>query len=66
MFHSFTDKQIIRTCLAVVGKGCLAASFICCYLFSGELYPTIIRQVSCSFFLFFLFWRKSSLCTYIF
>ncbi|XP_040005641.1 solute carrier family 22 member 6 isoform X2 [Xiphias gladius] len=38
------DKQTIRTCLAVVGKGCLAASFNCCYLYSGELYPTIIRQ----------------------
>ncbi|XP_070699496.1 solute carrier family 22 member 6 isoform X2 [Pempheris klunzingeri] len=38
------DKQTIRTCLAVVGKGCLAASFNCCYLYSGELYPTIIRM----------------------
>ncbi|KAK9536659.1 hypothetical protein VZT92_006424 [Zoarces viviparus] len=38
------DKQITRTCLAVMGKGCLAASFNCCYLYSGELYPTIIRQ----------------------
>ncbi|XP_047462085.1 solute carrier family 22 member 6 [Mugil cephalus] len=38
------DKQTIRTCLAVVGKGCLAASFNCCYLYSGELFPTIIRQ----------------------
>ncbi|XP_056141182.1 solute carrier family 22 member 6 [Lampris incognitus] len=38
------DKQIVRTCLAVLGKGCLAASFNCCYLYSGELYPTVIRQ----------------------
>lgn len=38
------DKQTARTCLAVVGKGCLAASFNCCYLYSGELYPTLIRQ----------------------
>uniref|UniRef100_A0A672GII3 Solute carrier family 22 member 6, like n=1 Tax=Salarias fasciatus TaxID=181472 RepID=A0A672GII3_SALFA len=38
------DKQTVRTCLAVVGKGCLAASFNCCYLYSGELYPTIIRD----------------------
>lgn len=38
------DKQTVRTCLAVWGKGCLAASFNCCYLYSGELYPTIIRQ----------------------
>lgn len=38
------DLQTVRTSLAVVGKGCLAASFNCCYLYSGELYPTIIRQ----------------------
>ncbi|XP_059912661.1 solute carrier family 22 member 6-like [Gadus macrocephalus] len=38
------DKQMLRTCLAVLGKGCLAASFNCCYLYSGELYPTILRQ----------------------
>ncbi|MED6270891.1 hypothetical protein CHARACLAT_014807 [Characodon lateralis] len=38
------DKETVRTCLAVLGKGCLAASFNCCYLYSGELFPTIIRQ----------------------
>ncbi|XP_037543935.1 solute carrier family 22 member 6-like [Nematolebias whitei] len=38
------DKNTIRTCLAVIGKGCLAASFNCCYLYTGELYPTVIRQ----------------------
>ncbi|XP_059207776.1 solute carrier family 22 member 6 [Centropristis striata] len=38
------DMQTARTCLAVVGKGCLAASFNCCYLYSGELFPTVIRQ----------------------
>uniref|UniRef100_G3QBQ0 Solute carrier family 22 member 6 n=1 Tax=Gasterosteus aculeatus aculeatus TaxID=481459 RepID=G3QBQ0_GASAC len=38
------DKQTARTCLAVMGKGCLAASFNCCFLYSGELFPTIIRQ----------------------
>ncbi|XP_061595792.1 solute carrier family 22 member 6 [Cololabis saira] len=38
------DQQTARTCLAVLGKGCLAASFNCCYLYTGELYPTIIRQ----------------------
>lgn len=46
MLHLRADKQTIRTCLAVVGKGCLAASFTCCYLYSGELYPTIIRYVN--------------------
>ncbi|XP_010750841.1 solute carrier family 22 member 6 isoform X2 [Larimichthys crocea] len=38
------EQQTVRTCLAVMGKGCLAASFNCCYLYSGELFPTIIRQ----------------------
>nr|XP_020489031.1 solute carrier family 22 member 6-like [Labrus bergylta] len=38
------DQQTVRTSLAVMGKGCLAASFNCCYLYTGELYPTIIRQ----------------------
>ncbi|XP_062867369.1 solute carrier family 22 member 6 [Trichomycterus rosablanca] len=38
------EMQTLRTSLAVVGKGCLAASFSCCYLYSGELYPTVIRQ----------------------
>ncbi|KAJ4929979.1 hypothetical protein JOQ06_001420 [Pogonophryne albipinna] len=37
------DKQTARTCMAVLGKGCIAASFNCCYLYSGELFPTIIR-----------------------
>ncbi|XP_030638310.1 solute carrier family 22 member 6 [Chanos chanos] len=36
--------QTLRTSLAVIGKGCLAASFNCCYLYSGELYPTVVRQ----------------------
>uniref|UniRef100_A0AAY4AAW8 Solute carrier family 22 member 6 n=1 Tax=Denticeps clupeoides TaxID=299321 RepID=A0AAY4AAW8_9TELE len=38
------EHQTIRTSLAVLGKGCLAASFSCCYLYSPELYPTVVRQ----------------------
>ncbi|XP_071372105.1 solute carrier family 22 member 6 [Centroberyx affinis] len=38
------EQQTVRTCLAVIGKGCLAASFNCCYLYAGELFPTVIRQ----------------------
>ncbi|KAL0626997.1 Solute carrier family 22 member 6 [Plecturocebus cupreus] len=38
------DQSIIRTSLAVLGKGCLAASFNCIFLYTGELYPTMIRQ----------------------
>ncbi|OCT83983.1 solute carrier family 22 member 20 [Xenopus laevis] len=38
------DMKILRMVLAVFGKGCMAASFACAYLFSGELFPTVIRQ----------------------
>ncbi|EGW15376.1 Solute carrier family 22 member 20 [Cricetulus griseus] len=37
------DLQTLRTVQAALGKGCLASSFICVYLFTGELYPTEIR-----------------------
>nr|XP_056708553.1 solute carrier family 22 member 6-A-like [Euleptes europaea] len=36
--------QTLRTVFAVFGKGCLAASFNCVYLYTGELYPTVLRQ----------------------
>uniref|UniRef100_A0A670YSV6 Major facilitator superfamily (MFS) profile domain-containing protein n=1 Tax=Pseudonaja textilis TaxID=8673 RepID=A0A670YSV6_PSETE len=38
------DLSTLRMIFAVVGKGSLAASFNCAYIFSGELFPTIIRQ----------------------
>ncbi|XP_063084353.1 solute carrier family 22 member 6 isoform X2 [Cavia porcellus] len=38
------DQTIVRTSLAVLGKGCLASSFNCIFLYTGELYPTVIRQ----------------------
>ncbi|XP_068117165.1 solute carrier family 22 member 6-A-like [Hyperolius riggenbachi] len=38
------ELQILRTSLAVFGKGCLAASFSCVFLYTTELYPTVIRQ----------------------
>nr|CAC87129.1 putative organic anion transporter [Sus scrofa] len=38
------DQSVVRTALVVVGKGCLAASFNCIFLYTGELYPTMIRQ----------------------
>ncbi|XP_054296762.2 solute carrier family 22 member 20 [Pongo pygmaeus] len=41
--------QILRTAQAALGKGCLASSFICVYLFTGELYPTEIRQMGMGF-----------------
>ncbi|XP_066216294.1 solute carrier family 22 member 6 isoform X5 [Saccopteryx leptura] len=37
-------QTTVRTFLAVLGKGCLAASFNGMLLYTGELYPTVIRQ----------------------
>ncbi|XP_069738456.1 solute carrier family 22 member 6-A-like [Phaenicophaeus curvirostris] len=38
------EQRTLRTALAILGKGCLAASFNCVFLYTGELYPTVIRQ----------------------
>lgn len=38
-----TEMQTVRTTLAVLGKGFTSASFTCIYLFTGELYPTVVR-----------------------
>ncbi|KAM9451757.1 solute carrier family 22 member 6-A [Clarias gariepinus] len=43
------DMQVMRTALAVLGKGFTSASFTCVYLYTGELYPTIIRQTGMGF-----------------
>ncbi|XP_062053806.1 solute carrier family 22 member 6 isoform X2 [Lepus europaeus] len=40
------DQSIVRTALAVLGKGCLASSFNCIFLYTGELYPTMIRAAT--------------------
>ncbi|NWX14091.1 S226B protein, partial [Aegotheles bennettii] len=37
------ELQTLRMVFAVVGKGSLAASFNCAYIFTGELFPTVIR-----------------------
>uniref|UniRef100_A0A2K6GCM7 Solute carrier family 22 member 8 n=1 Tax=Propithecus coquereli TaxID=379532 RepID=A0A2K6GCM7_PROCO len=38
------DMQTLRTVIAVFGKGCLSSSFSCLFLYTSELYPTVIRQ----------------------
>ncbi|KAI6057828.1 solute carrier family 22 member 6-A-like protein [Aix galericulata] len=40
---SAPELQTVRTALAVIGKGCLSASFNCVFLYTAELYPTPIR-----------------------
>ncbi|KAM7028242.1 LOW QUALITY PROTEIN: solute carrier family 22 member 6-like [Acridotheres tristis] len=39
-----SELPALRMAFAVIGKGALAASFNCAYIFSGELFPTVIRQ----------------------
>ncbi|XP_006181858.1 organic anion transporter 3 [Camelus dromedarius] len=39
-----SDLMTLRTILAVFGKGCLSSSFSCLFLYTSELYPTVIRQ----------------------
>ncbi|XP_078516573.1 solute carrier family 22 member 6-A-like [Lissotriton helveticus] len=43
------EMQTLRTSFAVLGKGCLASSFSCVFLYTSELYPTVIRQSGLGF-----------------
>uniref|UniRef100_UPI003AAF0E12 solute carrier family 22 member 6 isoform X1 n=1 Tax=Centroberyx gerrardi TaxID=166262 RepID=UPI003AAF0E12 len=44
-----TEMQTFRTALACLGKGFTSASFTTVYLYTGELYPTVIRQTGMGF-----------------
>uniref|UniRef100_A0A670ZLI8 Major facilitator superfamily (MFS) profile domain-containing protein n=1 Tax=Pseudonaja textilis TaxID=8673 RepID=A0A670ZLI8_PSETE len=44
-----SDMLTVRLVFVVLGKGCLAASSMCLYLYGGELFPTVIRQTGSSF-----------------
>lgn len=41
-----TDKWLIRTIVAVLGKSMSEASFTIMYLYTTELYPTVVRLVN--------------------
>ncbi|XP_039625240.1 solute carrier family 22 member 6-A-like isoform X1 [Polypterus senegalus] len=43
------DMKTIRTSLAVLGKGLFGAAFTGVYIFTGELYPTVLRQTGMGF-----------------
>ncbi|CAB1343827.1 unnamed protein product [Coregonus sp. 'balchen'] len=38
------DMSVLRTVVAVLGKGCSATSFTTVVLYSSELFPTVVRQ----------------------
>ncbi|XP_008400067.1 solute carrier family 22 member 6 isoform X2 [Poecilia reticulata] len=44
-----TDMQSLRTTLACLGKAFTSASFTTVYLYTGEVYPTVIRQTGMGF-----------------
>ncbi|KAM6972480.1 solute carrier family 22 member 7a [Aplochiton taeniatus] len=44
-----TDYSLIRTCVAIVGKGFSEAAFTTAFLYTAELYPTVIRQCGLGF-----------------
>uniref|UniRef100_A0A1A8NBK1 Organic anion transporter X n=2 Tax=Nothobranchius TaxID=28779 RepID=A0A1A8NBK1_9TELE len=44
-----SDIQTLRTTLACLGKAFTSASFTTVYLYTGELYPTVIRQTGMGF-----------------
>ncbi|KAJ8361572.1 hypothetical protein SKAU_G00180970 [Synaphobranchus kaupii] len=38
------DMSLCRSIVAILGKGCSSASFATVFLFTSELYPTVVRQ----------------------
>ena len=45
MFVPSLDKNWIIVTLAMIGKFCISASFAIIYVFSAELFPTVVRNV---------------------
>ncbi|XP_075769077.1 solute carrier family 22 member 6-like isoform X2 [Pelodiscus sinensis] len=43
------EMLMVRLTLVVLGKGCLAGSSVCSYLYRGELFPTAVRQTGTGF-----------------
>lgn len=43
MLSLFTEIEVLRSSLAVMGLGSLGAAFTCATIFSSELFPTVLR-----------------------
>ena len=39
------DLNVIAIVLAMIGKFCISASFAIIYVFSAELFPTVVRNI---------------------
>ncbi|XP_075426030.1 solute carrier family 22 member 6-A-like [Ascaphus truei] len=40
---------ILQISLTVLAKGCLGSSIVCSYLYTAELFPTVLRQTGLGF-----------------
>ena len=45
LFVLLTDLNVVTIVLAMIGKFCISASFAIIYVFSAELFPTVVRNV---------------------
>ncbi|MEE6517408.1 hypothetical protein FKM82_027591 [Ascaphus truei] len=43
------DMVILQISLTVLAKGCLGSSIVCSYLYTAELFPTVLRQTGLGF-----------------
>uniref|UniRef100_A0A8C5WLZ8 Major facilitator superfamily (MFS) profile domain-containing protein n=1 Tax=Leptobrachium leishanense TaxID=445787 RepID=A0A8C5WLZ8_9ANUR len=44
-----TDMTILQICATLLAKGSLSSAIICSYLYTAELYPTVLRQTGVGF-----------------
>lgn len=47
----FTDMETLRILFPMIGKLCISSSFAMIYVYSAELFPTVVRNIgvgSCS------------------